>query len=63
MKSEKFPGFTYVGLSRVRKVDDLIGEPLTFERRQGVKSKSTFKYRMLEKKRLDLLAENTIIDN
>ena len=62
-KSGKLTGLTYVGLSRVRKLDDLLVEPLTFEILQSVKYKSTFKYRMLEEKRLDLLAENTITDN
>ena len=46
-KSEKFTGLNYVGLSRDRKLGNLIVEPLTFEKLQSVKSKSTSKYRML----------------
>ena len=40
-KPEKFTGLTYVGLSRVRKLDDLIVEFLIFDRLQSVKSETT----------------------
>ena len=59
-KSEKFTGITYVGFSRVRKLQDLIVEPMTLERLQCIKYKDTFLYRVLEEKRLDELAEITI---
>ena len=58
-KSEKFTGLTYVGLSRVRKLQDLIVEPMTLERLQSVKSKKSFTYRLLEEQRLDALAKST----
>ena len=41
-KSEKFTGLTYVGLSRVRKLQDSIVEPMALERLQSVKSKKKF---------------------
>ena len=59
-KSEKFTALTYAGLSRVRKLQDLIVEPMTLERLQCIKYKYTFLYRVLEEKRLDELAEITI---
>ena len=55
-KSEKFTGLAYVGLSMVRKLHALIVEHMTLERLQYIKSKSTFKYRMLE----ETLPKNTI---
>ena len=59
-KSEKFTGLTYVALSRVRRLEDLIIEPMTLERLQSIKQKNSFKYRVLEKKRLDGLAMITV---
>ena len=50
----KFTGLTYAGRSRVKKIDDLIIEPLTFERLQSVNSKWTFKYRILVEKIIKL---------
>ena len=56
-KSNKFSGLTYVGLSRVRKLEDLIDEPMNFEKLQSIKDKNNFKYRVLKEQRLDALAE------
>ena len=56
-RSEKFLGLIYVGLSRVRKLEDLIVEPMNLERLQSIKDKNAFKYRVLEEQRLDALAE------
>ena len=58
-KTEDFVGLTYVGLSRVRKFQDLIVEPMTLERLQSIKCKGSFKYRVMEEKRLDELAVST----
>ena len=38
---------TYVGLSRVRKHEDLIVELMILERLQSIKDKVNFKYRVL----------------
>ena len=58
--SEKAAGMTYVALSRVRKISDLIIEPMTFERLKAVKKNSNYKYRKLEKIRLHQLAKKTL---
>lgn len=57
--SERTLGITYVALSRVKKIQDLVIEPVTLERLQAVKKLTNFKFR-LEEKRLDLLANETL---
>ena len=59
-KSETFTALTYDGLSRVRKLQDLIVESITLERLQCTKYKDTLLYVVLEEKRLDKLAEITM---
>ena len=56
-RSEKFSGLTYFGLSRVRKLENLIVELMYLERLQSIKDKNNFKYRVLEEQRLDGLAQ------
>jgi hypothetical protein len=41
--NEKAAGLTYVALSRVRKLTDLVIEPMTFERLSAVKNCSNYK--------------------
>ena len=41
-KSEKFTGLTYVALSRVRRLEDLIIEPMTLERLSVYQTKKQF---------------------
>lgn len=48
---------TYVALSRVRKLSDLVLEPLTFQRLQAPKKSPSLQYRISEEKRLDLLSQ------
>ena len=57
--SERSPGITYVALSRVKKIQDLI-EPMTLERLQAVKKSTNFKFRLEEENRLDRLANETL---
>ena len=55
--SEKFIGLAYVAVSRVRKLKDMIIEPMTLECLQDVKNRKDFKYREVEKGRINDLAE------
>ena len=55
-KSEKSVGLTYVALSRVRSLDSIIIEPMSFERLSCIRSSSGFEYRINEEKRLNELA-------
>ena len=58
--SERVAGLTYVALSRVCKISDLVIEPVTFERLHSVKKTSNCKYRLLEEARLERLAQDTL---
>ena len=58
--SERTLGITYVALSRVKTIQDLVIEPVTLERLQAVKKFTNFKFRLEEEKRLDLLANETL---
>lgn len=58
--SEKTSGVTYVALSRVKKLEDLIVEPMTLERLEASKKSSNLKFRLEEEKRLDTLANETL---
>ena len=56
---ESFDGLSYVDLSRVKQLADLIVEPFTFERLQKVSSSKSFQFRKAEENRLDELARKT----
>ena len=58
--SERTLGITYVALSRVKKIQDMVIEPVTLERLQAVKKLTNFKFRLEEEKGLDLLANETL---
>ena len=58
--SERVAGLTYVALSRVCKISDLVIEPVTFERLHSLKKTSNYKYRLLEEARLEKLAQDTL---
>lgn len=58
--SEKVAGLTYVALSRVCKISDLLIEPMTFERLHSLKKTSNYRYRLLEEERLNTLAQITL---
>lgn len=53
---EKVSRLTYVALSRVRQLYDLIIEPMTFERLHSLQKSSSYKFRLLEEQRLNHLA-------
>ena len=61
--AEKVVGLAYVALSRVRRLHDLVIEPMTLERLQAVQKTSNYKYRLKEKSRLNLLSQETIADS
>ena len=58
--TEKFIGLAYVAVSRVRKLEDLIIEPMTLERLRNIRNKKNFKFRIAEEERLKSLAEKTM---
>jgi len=57
--SEKVAGLTYVALSRVRRLSNLVIEPMSYDRLHSIKKTSNYKYRLLEKTRLNTLAQKT----
>ena len=58
--SEKSSGMTYVALSRVKKLEDLMVEPMTLDRLQAPKKMCNLNYRLKEEERLDGLAQDTL---
>lgn len=58
--SEKVAGLTYVALSRVKKLADLVIEPMTLERLQAARKLTNLQFRIKEEERLDLLAKQTL---
>ena len=58
--SEKAAGPTYVALTRVRSLSNLIIEPMPYERLTSLKKSSNYKYRVLEEIRLNKLNVTTI---
>ena len=58
--TERFIGLAYVAVSRVRKLTDLIIEPMTLERLRDIKNKNNYKYRIAEEERLQSLAKLTM---
>ena len=58
--SENIAGLAYVALSRVRKLSDLVIEPMSFERLHSMKKTSNYKFHLLEEARLNILAEKTL---
>ena len=57
--SEKFIGLAYVAVSRVRKLKDMVIEPMTLERLQDVKNRKDFEYREAEERNIKDLADRT----
>ena len=58
-KSEKTPGISYVAISRVKTLTSCVIEPMTFERLTSMKSTANLKYRLVEEKRLHIMAQAT----
>ena len=54
--SEKFIGLAYVAISRVRKLNDMIIEPMTLERLHDIKNRKDFEYREAEEQNINELA-------
>jgi hypothetical protein len=63
--SEKMLGLTFVALSRVRLINDLLLQPFTFERLQKIAKSESLGPRLKEEARLDqlILKTNEIIKN
>ena len=55
--AEKVAGLAYVALSRVRRLHDIVIEPMTLERLQAVQKTSNYKYHLKEESRLKLLSQ------
>jgi len=45
---EYFDGLTYVALSRVRKLEDMIVQPFSFERLRYISNSKAFSFRQAE---------------
>ena len=58
-KSERIPEVSYLAISSVTTLSSCVVEPMTFERRTGIKSSTTLHYRLDEEARLDLIAQAT----
>ena len=58
--SERSLGMTYVALSRVKKLEDLVIEPMTFDRLQAPEKSTNLQYRLQEEERLNALASMTL---
>jgi hypothetical protein len=59
-KSERSLGLTFVALSRVRHIKDLVIAPCSYERLDGIKKSKVLASRLAEDKRLEQLALNTL---
>lgn len=60
MKDRSCTHQPYAGISRVRKIEDLIFEPVALARLQSIKDKNTCKERLLEAQILDASSEETV---
>lgn len=58
--SEKAAGLTYVALTRVRRISDLVIEPMAYDRLKSLQKTSNYKFRLLEEARLNNLHQKTI---
>ena len=58
--TEKVAGLTYVALTRVRKISNLVIEPMSYDRLKCVNKTSNYKYRLLEEMRLNTLHQKTV---
>ena len=59
---EKCIALAYVSVSRVRKLNGMVIEPITFERLQAVKKSKDFEFRKIEEEYLTKLAEMALLD-
>ena len=57
--TEKVAGLAYVALSRDKRLEDLLMEPVSYERLTSVRNSVNFQYRVGEETRLDRLAATT----
>ena len=58
-KGEKVAGCTFVATSRVRSIDDIVFEPMTFDRLKAIGRNRNMIKRLEEEQRLESLAKLT----
>ena len=59
-KGEKVAGCTFVATSRVRSLNDIVFEPMTFDRLRAIGRNKNMQNRIEEEQRLVLLSEQTL---
>ena len=59
-KGEKVAGCTFVATSRVRSINDIVFEPMTFDRLIAIGRNKNMQKRIEEEQRLVLLSEQTL---
>ena len=59
---EAVAGLAYVAISRVRSLDDLYVEPMTYERLRAVINATNFQYRKKEESRIDKMDSQPLED-
>jgi len=59
-KSENIKGMTYVALSRVRNLSDLVVEPMTLERLQAPKKSPNLHSRIMDEQQLNKISQTTV---
>ena len=57
---EKVAGCTFVATSRVRSINDIVFEPMTFDRLRAIGRNKKMQNRIEEERRLVLLSEQTL---
>ena len=58
-KAERAAGCSFVALSRVRCLDNVVLQPLSFQRLQAIAKSKQLQQRLREEERLQQLADNT----
>ena len=59
-KGEKVAGCTFVATSRVRSINDIVFEPMTFDRLIAIGRNKNMQKRIEEEQRLMFLSEQTL---
>ena len=61
-KSEKVAGCTFVATSRVRSINDIVFEAMTFDRLKAIGRNKNLQRRLEEEKRLKVLAQSNLCE-
>ena len=62
-KSEKVAGCTFVAASRVRSIDNIVFEPMTFDRLKAIGKNRNLQERLRQEQKLAILAQKNSHDN